>query len=108
MVVGDIGGVCLPKSNLTQNQADQFAAMERRWTGVTRKHLEKCAKRAANATTGGKAAPPGVIVVAIGRNKAGCIFEAIKAGLVNHLIVDQDVEAELSKLVADALKGDGN
>lgn len=96
LVVGDIGGVLLPRRDLgrvARREVDQLRAM---WTGVTRKHLERIAVQAARAKR------PGVIVASFGgTDRAETIAEVVRCGLVNQLIIDRPLaEALTEKLSA--------
>lgn len=94
---GDICGVCIPRPGISKEGEEQLHIIADRWTGVRRKHLEDCANRAA------KHKKPGVVVVAVGKKKAQFVLEIIKQGLVNTLIVDDDLEEHLKKLVKEEL-----
>ena len=39
------------------------------------------------------------MVVAIAKNKARFIYEGAKLNLINHLVIDDDLEEELERLV---------
>ncbi len=94
---GDICGVCIPRPGISEEGEKQLQIIAERWTGVRRKHLEDCANRAA------KLKKPGVVVVAVGKKKAQFVLEIVKHGLVNILIVDDDLEEHLKLLVKEEL-----
>jgi DNA-binding transcriptional regulator LsrR (DeoR family) len=96
LVVGDVGGVLLPRRDLDRaglREVDQLNAM---WTGVKREHLERIATQAARTKR------PGVIVASFGgADRAEPIAEAVRRGLVNELIIDRSLaEALTEKLSA--------
>jgi DNA-binding transcriptional regulator LsrR (DeoR family) len=98
LVVGDMGGVCFPKRALTPSQKASLETVAERWTGLSRRHIEQCARRAfgeKSASTG----PPGVVVVSVGRKRAPFLLEAIRLGLINHLIVDDELQDGLEQAV---------
>jgi DNA-binding transcriptional regulator LsrR (DeoR family) len=44
------------------------------------------------------AAPPGVVIISGGRERAQFIYEIVKRGLVNHLIIDDELEKEMEAI----------
>jgi DNA-binding transcriptional regulator LsrR (DeoR family) len=89
LVVGDIGGVLIPRPGLNAGSRRRVENLNAMWTGIRLDHFTRIAKQAARS---GK---PGVIVVAIGRRKAETLAEIIRCGLANELIVDEDLSAHL-------------
>jgi hypothetical protein len=96
LILGDMGGVCFPKPGLDAAARKRLKSVTDRWTGLKMEHLTSCASRAAarNHYTG----PPGVTVVTIGKERAPAIFESIRLGLVNHLMIDGELASELLEL----------
>lgn len=90
MVLGDIGGVLIERAGLRPDQRAALDDLATRWTGISSVEMHGCAKRAA-----AKGGPPGVVVVAMGRNKSETLVEALRRGLVNHLLIDWDLEREI-------------
>jgi len=101
LLLGDISGICIPKPRLKPEQTKIISNLNSRWTGITRPQLESCARRSATADP--LQGVPGVCVVAIGRNKALFVCEAVKLGLVNHLIIDDDLGQELERIARKQL-----
>ena len=102
MVIGDMGGVCFPRESVTKRQRAKLDAVAARWTGLTVDHLNRCSRRCANEPDP-FSGPPGVVVVCVGRERAPFLIEAVKLGLINHLIIDGELQDELeavSKTVA--------
>lgn len=87
--VGDIAGVLLPSRS--PDAAPAVERLMRNWTGVQLADLERVA-HSADRDHGG------IIVVAIGANKAPVILEVIRRGLCTHLLVDQDLVNALTAL----------
>ena len=85
-VIGDIGGVFLPRSA----RDGVVRGINDRWTGVRLEHIAGCAQAAAR--DGDRA---GVVVVAIGRAKAPPLLECVRGGLINELIIDHDLAQAL-------------
>jgi DNA-binding transcriptional regulator LsrR (DeoR family) len=102
LLAGDMGGVCFPRPDLSLEDRQTVEKVNDRWTGVKRKHLEACARRAFKADLG--SGVPGVVIVAVGAYKAQFIFEAIKLGMINNLIIDEDLEEQLEHLVEGQFK----
>lgn len=96
LALGDIGGALIPQSGLSRSQKERLRSITESWTGIT---LEQCKRIASKADNSGK---PGVIVLAIGKNKANVVLEIVKQRLVNELIIDHDLAGELgNKLKID-------
>ena len=101
LVLGDIGGALVPKPGLSPDDADLVAELSRMWTGVDLGHLETIAAHAVPGEAG-----PGVMVIALGRDKAPVLLALIRRALINELIIDRDLARELERL-AKAECGDG-
>jgi DNA-binding transcriptional regulator LsrR (DeoR family) len=97
LVVGDVGAVMLPRENLTASRAEDFQKLTEMWTGMTLGHLESIATRADDRRTREEDQAPGVVVLAIGANKALVLTEALRRGLVNELIIDEELARELDR-----------
>lgn len=95
LAVGDIGGVLIPKDGIfTKAQEKMFSAWRRLWTGI---RIEQLRRISAEAMTNGR---PGVILVAIGANKADIVQAVVcREKLVNHLIIDETLAARLQELL---------
>jgi DNA-binding transcriptional regulator LsrR (DeoR family) len=100
LVVGDVGGVLLPRRDLDRadrREVDQLNAM---WTGITREHLERIAAQAARTRR------PGVIVASFGgAERAETIAEAVRCGLVNELIIDRQLAEALTDVLSPPTTG---
>jgi DNA-binding transcriptional regulator LsrR (DeoR family) len=81
---GNIGGVLLEREGLEGHDKDTFDDIARRWTGIRREHYEQLALR-----------DPGVILLAIGSNKADVVLKCAELNLVSELIVDEDLALAL-------------
>jgi hypothetical protein len=93
LIIAEVGGVCIPRPNLTHEQLERFNTVQKSWTGLRLEHLEDCAARGVDPLKG----PPGVVVVSGGAGRASAICELIKRGLINHLIIDDALAEELEK-----------
>jgi hypothetical protein len=92
---GDIGGVLLPRA---QNRPSALIrGIERRWKGLNWEHLQACAHRALqeDPATGRS----GVVVLAVGADRAEVVLRAVERGLVNNLIIDPMLEQALTRLL---------
>ena len=96
--VGDMGGVLLPHPNLSRLERRKARDIDARWTGLRLEHLEACARRA-RATADAPNGPPGVVLMSIGEQRAPAVFEAVRRGLTNHLVIDSRLEYALSTLL---------
>jgi DNA-binding transcriptional regulator LsrR (DeoR family) len=95
LVIGDLCGVVVPRSNLDNTAKAEVENILARWTGVNMSHLQGCGKRALNRTPD---RAPGVIVLAIGANKASVVHEALRKGLIQHLFTDEDLADRLEQI----------
>lgn len=94
LVVGDMGGVLIPKPNLNDEERTVVNELNRMWTGISLDHLEHIARDARKS-----AHKTGNIVVAIGCIRATILYEIIRLGLVNELIIDNDLATALQTLI---------
>ena len=97
LMIGDLAGIPLAHS---ESAAKDISLLLDRWTGLQKHHLENCARRASASSQ----PPAGVIVVAAGRDRAPCIVEAVRQGLVNHLVVNEELGRALIEMIGDDQK----
>lgn len=95
---GDLGGVLVPRLKVTADDQKEFDRIASLWTGITLKHYRETAMRAFKIAVSQAQEIPGVVVFAIGKNKAEIVHEIIKAGLVNRVVVDLDLAKALAIL----------
>jgi hypothetical protein len=96
---GDVAGVLVPKQGLDDAQAERFALIMRHWMGIDLVRIRRIARNAADAGLGG---PAGCVLCCIG-HKARIVKHLICVErVVNHLLCDQELLAELGRLVLAA------
>lgn len=94
LVVGDLGGILIPKTDLSKAKQQLIDDLNELWTGMKTAHVHAIAERAfADKRLSG------VVVVAIQKERGDTAFELICRGLVNELILDQSAAAQLQKRV---------
>jgi hypothetical protein len=71
------------------------ARWNQRLTCIRRTHYKSCARRAASQCK------PGVIVFAIGAVKSSALIHAIKSGLVNTIVIDNELADAMVKTLAN-------
>lgn len=98
LIAAEIGSVPLPKPDLTADQVERFRQITAARLGLKLQHLEALVRKGACTPA------PGVVVVAMGANKAACFLELVKRGLINVAIVDNSLEAKLLELLDGQLK----
>lgn len=98
LLAADIGGIPIAKHGLREKDRALFNELNACRIGMTLEHLQRTFSR------GLRGPAPGVIVVATGGNKAQCLLELVRRGLVNIAIVDDELEKELT-LALDQLLG---
>lgn len=92
LVFGDFAGILIPKPRLSADDKALVKSMNQGWTGVTLEQLKNVACKAKAS------APPGVITVAFAAEKKTAILrESLRRGLINHLVVDEELAAELAQ-----------
>lgn len=94
LIVGDVGGILIPKPGIAAEKTRQVNELNAMWTGITKEHLSRLAMRAAGV--GGA----GVVVAAIGRERAAIIAEMIRLEMINELIVDWDLVNALEGVIS--------
>ena len=92
LIAGDVGGILIPKPGLSATDRRQVDEINAMWTGITKDHLSRLALRAGSAGTAG------VVVAAIGRERADIVAELIRLEMINELIIDWDLANALEKL----------
>lgn len=101
-ILGDIGGVLIPSVGPAANSprhadADSLVReVEDHWTGLRMKHLRLCANQAF-AAGDLRGSRPGVMLLSFGPERAGIVLQAVKHGLVNHVILSSDLEMAIEK-----------
>ena len=95
LILCDLGGVLIPKPGLGPAQSQRVRDISGLWTGLTREHLEECARK------GREEGRPGVVVLAISKRKAEGLLECIRQGLVNSVVIDHDLAGELGRLLGE-------
>jgi DNA-binding transcriptional regulator LsrR (DeoR family) len=81
---GNIGGVLLPRENLPARDRALLDDFARRWTGIRLEHFKLIAGR-----------DPGVILLALTRDKADVVLQCVQMGLVTELLIDEDLAVAL-------------
>ena len=89
-VIGDLCGAVISRPNLDDVAKAEVKSILKRWTGVTISQLRDCAARA-------RGGAPGILVLAIGANKAPVVHAALRSGLIQHLFMDQDLADRLEE-----------
>lgn len=96
IIWGDIGGWLLEKPGLKPADKKLVDDLNRGWTGATLEHLSWVAKAAVPGQR------VGVILVARGTPKAELILEIVRRGLVNTLLIDEELARYLKTMVQPA------
>jgi DNA-binding transcriptional regulator LsrR (DeoR family) len=97
LMLGDIGGALVPQPKLTASERLEFEQISALSTGLKLTHCERLAGVARESAARHHRHPTaGVIVIAIGKNKARLIHEVIRLGLVNRLICDDELARSLA------------
>ena len=108
-IYGDIGGVLIPRLKEQKSGAAPVThplvrELARHWTGLKMGHLSGCAERAfrQDRALGDR---PGVVLLAFGTDRAPVVLEAVRRGLVNHLVVGSELELTLAGLLGAGRDG---
>jgi len=97
LVLGDMCGALITRPKLNEAEKAQVESIRKRWTGVTIRQLRGCASRAAGSSA------PGVMVLAIGANKAPVVHAAVRGGLIQHLFCDTDLANRLEEMCSGSM-----
>ncbi|MFN7937900.1 MAG: sugar-binding domain-containing protein [Bryobacteraceae bacterium] len=96
-IAGDISGNLLGNSRAAGKAPPKverkIAELNEAWLGAKLHHLRACARRALNEDL------PGVVLCAIGANKAGTVREIVRLGLANRILLDGDCWAQLEAIL---------
>jgi DNA-binding transcriptional regulator LsrR (DeoR family) len=87
ITVGNISGVFLPRPNAGAQGRASIEEINGRGTGIKLRHLKECAKT-----------KPGVVILALGAEKAEIIRACLIKRTISHLFVDQDLKNALLRL----------
>ena len=96
LVVGDIGGILIPKPTVSIKERRKIEGLNQMWTGMRLDHLQNVVRCSTSNDNG-----CGSIVVALGAERALVIHEIVRLGLVNELIIDDDLAQALEALCND-------
>lgn len=97
LVIGDLGGILIPRSGLSKAKKALIEELNGLWTGIKTEHVHAIADRAfADPSLSG------VVVVAIQSERGDTAFELVNRGLVNELILDHTAAAQLLRRLIDA------
>ena len=98
LIVGDLGGILIPKPDLSEMDKLRVEGLNKMWTGIQMQHVRDLARRAANNSN-----INGVVIVALQAERGETVLELIRLGLVNELIIDQAVADRLTALLIKQL-----
>jgi DNA-binding transcriptional regulator LsrR (DeoR family) len=97
-IYGDVGGIVLPRSS---EPSKLVQTITNRWKGIRYSHMARCARRADDDEH--YSGRPGVVILSVGKERAEVIAAAVAQGLVNHLVIDQELAEELERIVKPML-----
>ena len=96
LVIGDLGGILIPRSGLSNAKNTLIEELNSLWTGIKTEHVHAIAERAfADLTLSG------VVVVAIQAERGDTAFELMCRGLVNELILDHTAAAQFLRRLTE-------
>lgn len=98
LVIGDLGGILIPKTGLSKAKQKLVNDLNDLWTGIRTEHVYGIAERAFADNS-----LSGVVVVALQTERGNTAFELIDRGLVNELIVDHAAAAQLQRRLTEGL-----
>ena len=52
LIIVEVGGVCIPRPDLAQEELDRLETVQEIWTGLRLKHLEACSRRGTDPSRG--------------------------------------------------------
>ncbi|PZX11881.1 DNA-binding transcriptional regulator LsrR (DeoR family) [Palleronia aestuarii] len=98
LVIGDIGGILVPRPDATQGDREVIAELNAMWTGISLDQVTTIARR---ARLGSPAA--GVVVFALRSDRAPTLVEVVRQGLASHLVIDHEAAAGLNACLKELL-----
>jgi DNA-binding transcriptional regulator LsrR (DeoR family) len=91
-ILGDFAGNLIPKPGLNASDREFVESLNKGWTGISLDQLLQIARKAKTTSR------PGIVTIAhSAEEKATLLSEALRRGLINHLIVDELLATELSE-----------
>lgn len=96
LVVGDLGGLLIPRHGLSASKRALVDELNGMWTGISPEQVSRIASVASNEPH-----RPGVIVVALRAERASALLELIRLQWANELIIDEDAANGLGLLLAE-------
>jgi len=84
LAIGDVAGILLARPGHIPDNTKRLEEINDRFLGLRSEHLRECARRAAS-----RPLDPGVVAIAHGEAKVGVVVEAVRADLVNRLVIDE-------------------
>ena len=87
---GDIGGALIRHPELAPAEVASFERVASMWIGISAQDLKAVVARSAGTSH------PGVVVLAVARNKTDIVYEVVRLGLVSELFIDQDLATGLA------------
>lgn len=100
LVVGDVGGILIPRHGLSQAKTDLVDELNGLWTGIKTEHIKDIAIRAFDDPH-----KAGVVVVALQGERGDTIFEMLRQGMVNELVIDHMAADRLKQVITQHLEG---
>ncbi|MFA3917033.1 hypothetical protein [Ruegeria hyattellae] len=98
LIIGDLGGILIPKTGLSKTRKALIDDLNGLWTGIKAEHVQTIADRAFSDPS-----QSGVVVVAIQKERGDTVFELICRGLVNELIIDHTAAEQLHQRISEQL-----
>ncbi len=89
LIYGDIGGWLIERPNLEAEDRRLVASLNQGWTGVKGTHFASVARQASSEGA------PGVILVVAGAAKAPMVWELVRRGFVNQLLIESTLASAL-------------
>lgn len=96
LVVGDIGGILIPRPETSASERQLVEDLNAMWTGISLDQVAAIARRAA-----AKASKAGVVVFALRNERAPTLAEVVRLGLASHLVIDHDAAIGLNACLKD-------
>ena len=100
IIVGDIGGLLIPRPEAGEADRRLIDELNGMWTGISLPQVSAIAARARGTEGRG-----GVVVLALRAERAAALLETVRHGLASHLVIDHDaatgLKAELDRRLRD-------
>ncbi len=94
LIAGDLCGLIIPRPELSESKLSLIDKINEAWTGIKMDQVKSIVRRAVQNPE-----LPGVVVMALQKERGDAIIEVVRNGLANELIIDQDLASYVQSTI---------